>query len=175
MMKGILIATFAVLLPCMAQAMSAAEKWKCKDISEEEWRAACFERAAKTPPLPDDPSPAELARQANAQMSSRKDYADKLRKAFLSSGLSLQTRDYEKGEQFAFPDKYEHPRLVIMGHFMSDPLIFKLAGESKLLETALQLGFKTVHFVNISGDPYRWLYDLRGGLASCDVDHRVCL
>src|SRR5262249_48650426 len=111
--------------------------------------------------------------------NSRSQYAHELRKTFLSSGLSLWVGDYEggkgKGDRYT-PDKYPYPRLVIQGSFMSDPLIFKIAGEAGLLKAAAALGFKVVHFSNISGiGPSQWLFDLSAGIPTCDVEHRVCL
>lgn len=71
-------------------------------------------------------------------------------------------------------DKKRYPMLVVFAYF-GKPFVYQAVAETKFLENARNLGFRTVDFFSRSSEGH-WLYDLpaAGPLPRCDRNQRLC-
>ena len=90
----------------------------------------------------------------------------------------MHVSTYEKNDkklEDAFTEYRKlYPRLVFTG-YLSDSLVFQIAGKGEVLKNAAALGFAGVQFIS-QGEGGVWLYDVSGAtLPRCDVSGRGCL
>lgn len=161
-MRGMVATTLA--MATLWTTPAAPEVDFCAGVKDPAWREAC--RNGHFDPRSGIPV---------GSPSDRHSYAEKLRRIFLSQGIDMSVVALEqrpKNRRSKSPlDKY--PQLHVFG-FLSNPLVFQLITEGRVLSVSKELGFRSVEFYSNAGQG-GWWYDLSAStLPACDIAKRVC-
>jgi hypothetical protein len=106
----------------------------------------------------------------------RADYADRLRRSFLSIGLSMSVMSWETQpkSEIRLDSLKRYPKLVIFG-YLDDSAVYRIMTEGGVLKNARAIGYSGIEFMT-KGPGGRWLYDITGTEPHpCDISRRVCL
>lgn len=108
--------------------------------------------------------------------TARADYANRLRRAFLSNGfdisvLALESRPKDSLRQIRPVEKY--PQLHMFGP-LTNPAVYQLITDGGVLLNAKELQFRSIEFFSNLGQG-GWWFDISGpALPDCDQAKRVC-
>ena len=131
-------------------------------------RLACYDVAAKPQ------TPVAIIEKTQA---ARAQYADAIRRMFLSNGISMDVfwpEQYDKKSLDNPAFRHLYPRLYIFG-YLNNAFVYQATTTGKVLENAKAVGFKGVEFYS-KGSDGMWLFDVSGAsLPRCDVGKRLCL
>lgn len=155
--------SLAVSWPVFAQSTAA-----CKAMTNDTERLACWDALGAQPPPSPQPKPAGTP-------TSRAQYADTIRRAFLSSGIDIDATDLERQPESRTAESFKkYPRLWLFG-YMNKPFVYRAITEWQFLAKAKERGFQSIEFFDKGPDGI-WLFDISGSsIPACDIPKRICM